>query len=63
MSEIAQDPLSWLFAFQLYYPLFMAFVWMIGALYYYYHWEIGKQHHVHNLPALPDTPPVSIVIP
>ena len=63
MTDITQGPLTWLFAFQLYYPLFMAFVWMIGALYYYYHWEIGKQHHVQNLPELPETPPVSIIIP
>ena len=25
--------------FALIYPLFMAYLWMLGGIYYYYHWE------------------------
>lgn len=63
MTDMSTSPLSWLFQFQFYYPLFMAFVWMIGALYYYYHWEMGKHHKVPDLPKLPESPPVSIIVP
>lgn len=63
MTDMSTGPLSWLFQFQFYYPLFMAFVWMIGALYYYYHWEMGKNHKVPDLPMLPESPPVSIIVP
>jgi poly-beta-1,6-N-acetyl-D-glucosamine synthase len=63
MSDIIQHPWSWLIHFQFYYPLFMAYVWMIGALYYYYHWETGKQRRVQNPPPLPESPPVSILVP
>ena len=27
---------AWLLGFAFYYPLFMAYLWMVGALYYYY---------------------------
>ncbi len=63
MTDIATSPLSWLFQFQFYYPLFMAYVWMTGALYYYYHWEAGKNHQVPDLPRLPEFPPVSVIVP
>ncbi len=33
------DVVRGLFAFAFYYPLYMAFVWMIGGLYFYLHWE------------------------
>lgn len=63
MTDISTSPLALLFQFQFYYPLFMAFVWMIGALYYYYHWEMGKNHKVPDLPQLPEFPPVSVIVP
>ncbi|MFQ5470470.1 MAG: poly-beta-1,6-N-acetyl-D-glucosamine synthase [Gammaproteobacteria bacterium] len=49
--------------FLYYYPLFMAYLWMIGGLYYYYHWEVGKLHHVNDLPLLRVYPAVSIIVP
>ena len=63
MSNILQHPYSWLIHFQFYYPLIMAYVWMIGALYYYYHWETGKQRHIQNPPQFPGSPPVSVIVP
>lgn len=63
MTAPTQSPFLWLFQFQFYYPLFMAFVWMIGAVYYYYHWERGKNHKVVDLPQLDAYPPVSVIIP
>lgn len=58
-----QQLYSWLLHFQFYYPLFMAYVWMIGALYYYYHWETGKKRRIRDLPVLNDPPPVSVIVP
>jgi biofilm PGA synthesis N-glycosyltransferase PgaC len=63
MTDMTQSPFTWLFQFQFYYPLFMAFVWMIGAIYYYFHWEAGKQHRIQDIPKLPEMPPVSIIVP
>lgn len=50
-----------IFDFTFYYPLFMAYLWMIGAIAYHVRFE-GKAHSV--LPALPEKPPmVSIIVP
>jgi len=59
------NELSWLdflrgFAF--YYPVLMAFVWMVGGLYYYYRRERGRPDWSHP-PPLHKTPPVSILVP
>jgi biofilm PGA synthesis N-glycosyltransferase PgaC len=51
---------SFLFDFALYYPLFMAYLWMTGALIYYIHWEKSGQNRV---PELNSPPPVSILVP
>lgn len=49
--------------FVFYYPLFMAYVWMIGALVYFWRWE-RKSDDTHAKPFQPvDYPPVSILIP
>lgn len=50
-----------IFSFSLYYPLFMAYLWMVGALVYYFRWE-------KNQPMLPEMdlsslPPVSLLVP
>lgn len=45
------------------YPLFMSFIWITGAIYYYFHWE---RHDLKpdELPVLPNDPPlVSIIVP
>lgn len=48
-----------LFDFVFYYPLFMAFVWMAGAL--VFHWLRMDRHQ--RPPALPGDPLVSVLIP
>lgn len=48
--------------FVFYYPLFMSYLWMIGAIVFFWRNERGTV--VGTLPVpLPDTPPVSILIP
>lgn len=48
--------------FLFYYPLFMAYVWMIGAIIYYFRWE--RRHNIpEDMPALDHYPPVSILVP
>ncbi|PCJ37603.1 MAG: poly-beta-1,6 N-acetyl-D-glucosamine synthase [Cellvibrionales bacterium] len=49
-----------IFGFALYYPLFMAYLWMAGALIYYFRWERKEQAQ----PPHSDTPPpISILVP
>ena len=51
-----------LLAFVFYYPLFMSFLWMIGAALFYWRFERGAA--AWDRPrAVPDTPPVSVLIP
>ncbi|PCH85398.1 MAG: poly-beta-1,6 N-acetyl-D-glucosamine synthase [Piscirickettsiaceae bacterium] len=52
---------SFIFDFALYYPLFMAYLWMTGALIYYVHWEKKNNDPLPNI-GLP-LPPVSILVP
>lgn len=51
-----------LLAFTLYYPLFMAYLWMIGGAYYYFHWE-RREPDYDSPPDLPAYPKVAIVVP
>ncbi|MCP5047768.1 MAG: glycosyltransferase, partial [bacterium] len=47
-----------------YYPLFMSYLWMMGAIYYHYHWEIREAEGPDDVPLLPAPyPKVSILIP
>ena len=48
--------------FAFFYPLFMAYLWMAGAIYYYFHWEKKDGHHSQP-PALDQYPAVSIIVP
>ncbi len=50
---------DYLINYSYYYPLYMAFIWMIGAVYYYFHWETGELEP----PKLPEHPLVSILVP
>lgn len=61
--ELLSTIISGIWQFEFYYPLFMAYLWMIGGLYYYYHREVGRTHHVEDLPVLREYPPVSILVP
>lgn len=49
--------------FALIYPLFMAYLWMIGGIYYYFHWERAGRQRVDQPPISDDAPPVSIIVP
>ncbi len=51
-----------LLAFVFYYPLFMSFLWMAGAALFY--WRFERRDPPFDQPCpLPNTPPVSVVIP
>lgn len=50
-----------LFGFALYYPLFMAYLWMAGALIYYVHWERKELNTTVNFKEPP--PAISILVP
>ena len=50
-----------LFGFALYYPLFMAYLWMAGALIYYFRWERKEQACPPQYETPP--PPISILVP
>jgi biofilm PGA synthesis N-glycosyltransferase PgaC len=49
-------------AFLFFYPLFMAYLWMIGAVYYYWRRERGRPSYQYE-PDLPYSPGVSLVVP
>jgi poly-beta-1,6-N-acetyl-D-glucosamine synthase len=53
---------SWLLGFAFYYPLFMAYLWMAGALYYYFTKE-RKEPFYDSPPTLSEYPKVSILVP
>ena len=49
--------------FVFYYPLFMAYLWMMGAIYYYHHWEVLEARSPEDVPHLSSYPAVSIIVP
>lgn len=54
---------EWLSRFIFYYPLLMAYVWMIGGIIYYLRWERKRGNVLADLPVLTEYPSVSILIP
>lgn len=52
-----------LFDFSFYYPVFMSYVWMAGALYYFFYRERAKDYKPNNPPPLRETPPVTFLVP
>ena len=52
-----------LLEFAFYYPLFMTYVWMIGAVYYFYYRENSDHRRFDDPPGLTHTPPVSYLVP
>ncbi len=55
--------LNWALVFAYAYPLFMAYVWMVGGLQYFFKWERGQPSGSEALSGLSAFPPVSILIP
>ncbi|MCB1742471.1 MAG: poly-beta-1,6 N-acetyl-D-glucosamine synthase [Gammaproteobacteria bacterium] len=55
--------MSVLFEYAFYYPLFMAYVWMVGGVYYHWHW--GRGGHVFERRPWPHAqrPPASVLVP
>jgi len=52
-----------LFDFAFYYPLFMSYLWMTGAIYYFFYREHVEKRPVDDPPRLPDTPGVTFIVP
>ncbi|RJG06024.1 poly-beta-1,6 N-acetyl-D-glucosamine synthase [Noviherbaspirillum cavernae] len=52
-----------LFDFTFYYPLFMSYLWMTGAIAYYFHYERDSLKCKDPLSLLRDKPLVSIIVP
>ncbi|MBN2418262.1 MAG: poly-beta-1,6 N-acetyl-D-glucosamine synthase [Deltaproteobacteria bacterium] len=48
--------------FAFYYPLFMAYLWLVGAIYFYFRWEFRKGFP-DQPPVLKEYPLVSIIVP
>ncbi|MGM0516878.1 MAG: poly-beta-1,6-N-acetyl-D-glucosamine synthase [Pseudomonadota bacterium] len=55
--------IDWLLDFVFFYPLVMAWVWMIGGIWYFFRWERGKHGDPDHPPPSDRTPPCSIIIP
>jgi len=49
--------------FAFYYPLFMSYVWAVGAVYYYVYRERADHHRPNDPPPLDETPFVSFLVP
>jgi biofilm PGA synthesis N-glycosyltransferase PgaC len=54
---------GWLLEFSFYYPLVMSYVWMTGAVYYFFYRERNERRLPADPPPLRDTPPVSFIVP
>ena len=54
---------EWLSRFIFYYPLLMAYVWMLGGIIYFLRWERNRGNVLDDLPVLSEYPAVSILIP
>jgi biofilm PGA synthesis N-glycosyltransferase PgaC len=52
-----------LLAFVFFYPLFMAYIWSVGSVYYFFHWERDAGMPSDQPPLPPDPPLVSILVP
>ena len=52
-----------LFEFAFYYPLFMSYLWMTGAAYYFFYWERLNTRPLDDPPTLADTPDVTFIVP
>jgi len=56
-------PETLLFDFAFYYPFFMAYLWMVGGITYYFHYE-RKNHRIKDPQSLlKETPMVSVIVP
>jgi poly-beta-1,6-N-acetyl-D-glucosamine synthase len=61
--HIINSTLSFLHDFAFYYPFFMAYLWILGAIYYRLKWENKTKRRIDDPPILDLEPPVSILVP
>ena len=59
----ATGVLATLFNFAFFYPLFMAWLWMMGGIWYFFHWERPDNRSPEQPPELDETPGCSILLP
>ena len=52
-----------LFDFSFYYPFFMAYLWMTGAVYYFFYREHVEKRPINDPPVLSNTPGVTFIVP
>ena len=57
----AESFVGWMHGYVFYYPLFMTYLWIIGATYYFIHWD--QWSRVDAPPELPVWPFLSIIVP
>lgn len=63
MNEFVAPIGKFLLQFAYYYPLFMAYVWIIGAIYYYVRWECRGDNCLEAAPPVKGSPHASIIVP
>ncbi|MCC6209166.1 MAG: poly-beta-1,6 N-acetyl-D-glucosamine synthase [Gammaproteobacteria bacterium] len=63
MEEFLTHLVGGILDFEFYYPLFMAYLWMVGALYYFAHWELVGGRHIDQPPKLETSPGVTFLVP
>lgn len=63
MEEFLTYLVGGILNFEFYYPLFMAYLWMVGALYYYAHWELVAGRRIDQPPRLESYPGVTFLVP
>jgi biofilm PGA synthesis N-glycosyltransferase PgaC len=70
MFDPGTSPLEFFSAYSFYYPLFMAYVWMVGATFYYFRYERPPKGHrelphsgLETPPVLAEYPLVTMVVP
>ena len=63
MESSFSDYLGLALSFAYFYPLFMAYVWMVGGVLYYIQWEHGRPVGAEGLSKMSTYPPVSMLVP
>ena len=70
MFDPGTSPLEFFSAYSFYYPLFMAYVWMAGAIFYYFRYERPPKTHrdlphsgLETPPVLAENPLVTMIVP
>jgi biofilm PGA synthesis N-glycosyltransferase PgaC len=70
MPDPGTSPVEFFSAYSYYYPLFMAYLWMVGAVFYYFRYERPPKSHrglpnggLETPPVLDEHPLVTIIVP